>query len=166
MFFLAALQHRPVLNHSRWLLTVLWPGPSVHRGRLTPTTLPQCRLVSNPCSAGRRGSFPFPLLHSTGQRDWVPSPVHQSTRRRDCVPLPCAPLQSAEGMVHHSRAPQRRVEGLGSPPLCAIAQSGGKGSPPHNTSALGGGTSRRVVRGHARPGCSRSALAGTGGNVV
>ena len=25
-FFLAALQRRPVLNHSRWLLTVLWPG--------------------------------------------------------------------------------------------------------------------------------------------
>ena len=52
MFCLAALQHRPVLYHSRWLLIVLWPWPSVHLGQLAPTSLPQCRLVSNPCSAG------------------------------------------------------------------------------------------------------------------
>ena len=31
---------------------MLWPWPSVHLGQLAPTTLPQCRLVSNPCSAG------------------------------------------------------------------------------------------------------------------
>ena len=52
VFCLAALQRRPVLYHSRWLLVVLWPWPSVHLGQLAPTTLPQCRLVSNPCSAG------------------------------------------------------------------------------------------------------------------
>ena len=51
-FCLAALQRRLVLYHSRWLLIVLWPWPSVHLGQLAPTTLPQCRLVSNPCSAG------------------------------------------------------------------------------------------------------------------
>ena len=28
--FLAALQRRPVLYHTRWLLTVLWPWSSVH----------------------------------------------------------------------------------------------------------------------------------------
>ena len=47
MFCLAALQRRPVLYHSEWLLIVLWPWPSVHLGQLAPTTLPQCRLVSN-----------------------------------------------------------------------------------------------------------------------
>ena len=31
---------------------MLWPRPSVHLGQLAPTTLPQCRLVSNPRSAG------------------------------------------------------------------------------------------------------------------
>ena len=31
---------------------MLWPWPSVHPGQLAPTTLPQCRLVSNPRSAG------------------------------------------------------------------------------------------------------------------
>ena len=41
-----------ILYHSRWLLIVLWPWPSVHLGQLAPTTLPQCRVVSNPCSAG------------------------------------------------------------------------------------------------------------------
>ena len=40
---------------SRWLLIVLWPWPSVHLGQLAPTTLPQCRLVSNPRSACARG---------------------------------------------------------------------------------------------------------------
>ena len=43
---------QPVLYNSRRLLIVLWPWPSVHVGQLAPTTLPQCRLVSNPCSAG------------------------------------------------------------------------------------------------------------------
>ena len=51
--FLAALQRIPVLYHTRWLLTVLWLWSSGHRGQLAPTTLPQCRLVSNPCPAGR-----------------------------------------------------------------------------------------------------------------
>ena len=45
---LAALQRRPALYHTRWLLAVHW-----HRGQLAPTTHPQCRLVSNPCPAGR-----------------------------------------------------------------------------------------------------------------
>ena len=31
---------------------VLWHWPSVHLVQLAPTTLPQCRLVSNPRSAG------------------------------------------------------------------------------------------------------------------
>ena len=31
---------------------MLWPWPSVDLGQLAPTTLPQCRLVSNPCYAG------------------------------------------------------------------------------------------------------------------
>ena len=39
VFCLAALQRRPFLYHSRWLLIVLWP--SVHLGQLAPTTLPQ-----------------------------------------------------------------------------------------------------------------------------
>ena len=51
--FLAALQRRPVLYHPRWLLIVLWLRSSGHCGQLAPTTLPQCRLVSNPCHAGR-----------------------------------------------------------------------------------------------------------------
>ena len=45
-------QRRPVLYHSRWFLMVLWPWPSLHLGQLAPTTLPQCRLVSNPSSDG------------------------------------------------------------------------------------------------------------------
>ena len=51
--FLAALQRRPILYHTRWLLTVFLLRSSGHRGQLAPTTLPQCRLVSNPCPAGR-----------------------------------------------------------------------------------------------------------------
>ena len=51
--FLAALQRRPVLYHTRWLLIVLWLWSSGHRGQLAPTTLAQCRLVSNSCPAGR-----------------------------------------------------------------------------------------------------------------
>ena len=50
---LAALQRRPVLYHIRWLLAVHWHCSSGHRGQLAPTTHPQCRLVSNPCPAGR-----------------------------------------------------------------------------------------------------------------
>ena len=50
---LAALQRRPVLYHTRWLLAVHWHCSSGHRGQLAPTTHPQCRLVSNPCPAGR-----------------------------------------------------------------------------------------------------------------
>ena len=46
---LAALQRRPVLYHTRWLLTVHWHWSSGHLGQLAPTTHPQCRLVSNPC---------------------------------------------------------------------------------------------------------------------
>ena len=68
MFFLAALQRRLVLYHSRWLLSVLWPWPSVHRGELAPTTLPQCRLVSNPCPAGLALAAPVLLLLSGTRR--------------------------------------------------------------------------------------------------
>ena len=50
---LAALQRRPVLYHTRWLLAVHWHCSSGHGGQLAPTTHPQCRLVSNPCPAGR-----------------------------------------------------------------------------------------------------------------
>ena len=50
---LAALQRRPVLYHTRWLLTVHRHWSSGHLGQLAPTTHPQCRLVSNPCPAGR-----------------------------------------------------------------------------------------------------------------
>ena len=50
---LAALQRRPVLYHTRWLLAVHWHCSSGHRGQLAPTIHPQCRLVSNPCPAGR-----------------------------------------------------------------------------------------------------------------
>ena len=50
---LAALQRRPVLYHTRWLLAVHWHCSSGHRGQLAPTTHPQCRLVSNPGPAGR-----------------------------------------------------------------------------------------------------------------
>ena len=57
MFCLAALQRRPVQYHSRWLLIVLWL--SVHLGQLAPTTLPQCRLVSNSHSAGLSLSLAF-----------------------------------------------------------------------------------------------------------
>ena len=46
------MQRRPVLYHSGWPSLVLWPWPCVHLGELAPTTLPQCRLVSNPRSAG------------------------------------------------------------------------------------------------------------------
>ena len=55
---LAALQRRPVLYHTRWLLTVHWHWSSGHLGQLAPTTHPQCRLVSNPCPAGRD-----PVMH-------------------------------------------------------------------------------------------------------
>ena len=40
---LAALQRRPVLYHTRWLLTVHWHWSSGHLGQLAPTTHPQCR---------------------------------------------------------------------------------------------------------------------------
>ena len=50
---LAALQRRPVLYHTRWLLAVHWHWFSGHWGQLAPTTHPQCRLASNPCPAGR-----------------------------------------------------------------------------------------------------------------
>ena len=55
---LAALQRRPVLYHTRWLLTVHRHWSSGHLGQLAPTTHPQCRLVSNPCPAGRD-----PVMH-------------------------------------------------------------------------------------------------------
>ena len=55
---LAALQHRPVLYHTRWLLAVHCHWSSGHGGQLAPTTHPQCRLVSNPCPAGRA-----PVMH-------------------------------------------------------------------------------------------------------
>ena len=58
---LAALQRRPVLYHTRWLLTVHRHWSSGHLGQLAPTTHPQCRLVSNPCPAGRD---PVMHLHS------------------------------------------------------------------------------------------------------
>ena len=58
---LAALQRRPVLYHTRWLLTVHRHWSSGHSGQLAPTTHPQCRLVSNPCPAGRD---PVMHLHS------------------------------------------------------------------------------------------------------
>ena len=52
MFCLAALQRRPVqrqlltrMHHSRWLSNVLWLTGCL--GQLAPTTLLQCRLVSN-----------------------------------------------------------------------------------------------------------------------
>ena len=54
----AALQRRPVMYHTRWLLTVHWLRPSEHRGQLAPTAHPHCRLVSNPCPAGRA-----PVMH-------------------------------------------------------------------------------------------------------
>ena len=66
--FLAALQRRPVSYHSRWLLTVLWPWPSIHWGQLSPTTLPQCRLVSHPCSAGLALAAPVVLFLSGRKR--------------------------------------------------------------------------------------------------
>ena len=59
MLCLAAVQRRAVLYHSKWLLIVLWPWPSVHMGQLAPTTLSQCQLVSNPCSAGLSLSLAF-----------------------------------------------------------------------------------------------------------
>ena len=59
MFCRAALQRRPHLYHSRWLLIVLWPWSFVHLGQLAPTTLPKCRLVSNPRSAGLSLSLAF-----------------------------------------------------------------------------------------------------------
>ena len=37
---LAALQRRPVLYHTRWLLAVHWHCSSGHRGQLAPTTVP------------------------------------------------------------------------------------------------------------------------------
>ena len=37
---------------------MLWPWPPVHLGQLAPISLPQCRLVSNPCSAGLSLSGP------------------------------------------------------------------------------------------------------------
>ena len=37
---------------------MLWPWPPVHLGQLAPTSLPQCRLVPNPCSAGLSLSGP------------------------------------------------------------------------------------------------------------
>ena len=37
---------------------MVWPWPPVHLGQLAPTSLPQCRLVSNPCSAGLSLSGP------------------------------------------------------------------------------------------------------------
>ena len=55
---LAALQRSPVLYHTRWLLTVHRHWSSGHLGQLAPTTHPQCRLVSNPCPAGRD-----PVMH-------------------------------------------------------------------------------------------------------
>ena len=55
---LAALQRRLVLYHTRWLLTVHRHWSSGHLGQLAPTTHPQCRLVSNPCPAGRD-----PVMH-------------------------------------------------------------------------------------------------------
>ena len=58
---LAALQRRSVLYHTRWLLTVHRHWSSGHLGQLAPTTHPQCRLVSNPCPAGRD---PVMHLHS------------------------------------------------------------------------------------------------------
>ena len=57
MFCLAALHHRPVRYHSRWLLIVLWL--SVHLGQLAPTTLPQCPLDSNSRCAGLSLSLAF-----------------------------------------------------------------------------------------------------------
>ena len=78
VFCLAALQRRPVLYHSRWLLIVLWPWPSVHLGQLAPTTLPQCRLVSNPCSAGLSLSlslWPFALWASLSFSAPCPLPL-------------------------------------------------------------------------------------------
>ena len=62
---LAALQRRPVMYHTRWLLTVHWLWPSEHRGQLAPTAHPQCRLVSNPYPAGRA-----PVMHLLALAPW------------------------------------------------------------------------------------------------
>ena len=51
---------------------MLWPWPSVHQGQLAPTTLPQCRLVSNPCPADLALAAPVLLLLSSTWRRVIP----------------------------------------------------------------------------------------------
>ena len=70
---LAALQRRPVLYHTRWLLTVHRHWSSGHLGQLAPTTHPQCRLVSNPCPAVTGGGGGF------GMAAWAPRPYPPPT---------------------------------------------------------------------------------------
>ena len=108
MFCLAALQRRPVLYHSRWLLIVLWP--SVHLGQVAPTTLPQCRLVSNPrfaglslslslafCSAG----FSLSVCVSPSLSLCVPRPL--SLCVCVCVPRPLHPPKGFSLSPHPPR---------------------------------------------------------------
>ena len=98
VFCLATLQRKPAMYHSRWLMIVLWPWPSVHLGQLTPTTLPQCRFVSNPCSSGLRLSLlpfaPWASLSFSGPRP-VPLSLCLALLLSLCLPLSfslCLPL--------------------------------------------------------------------------
>ena len=54
---------------------VLWPCPPVHLGQLAPTTLPQCRLLSNPRSAGLFLRF---RLGGGGGGSWVSAMMERS----------------------------------------------------------------------------------------
>ena len=69
---LAALQHRLILYHTRWLLTVHRHWSSGHLGQLAPTTHPQCRLVSNPCPWwGGGGGGARTIIEGVASTGWV-----------------------------------------------------------------------------------------------
>ena len=94
VFCLATLQRRPVLYHSRWLMIVFWPWPSVHVGQLAPTTLPQCR--SPPGGGGGvakgEGGVAFffcnkPALISDKALGFTTRILHQCCRARYSHPI-------------------------------------------------------------------------------
>ena len=129
----AALQRRPVLYHTRWLLAVHWHCSSGHQGQLAPTTHPQCRLVSNPCPAGRevvsnsilRGAMaPWlaqrrlrisacaPSVRETQQIIAVMRVAHTTSAPHDecaCRPHIQAYLLSSSSHGPHSRRPSRAL---------------------------------------------------------
>ena len=142
---------QPVLYNSRRLLIVLWPWPSVHVGQLAPTTLPQCRLVSNPCSAGLSLSlWPFALWASLSFS--VPV-VRAWGGGSPCRFIPRAPLSGAVGFGGR---------GVGGPVACRQAPGGGGG---HSHKSLGcwrapcpRGTVRRLPSGGGCDPCCSSAV--------